>query len=77
MAPERLRGQDDLDDLNVADATQAALELLGLSEADVRRLTPARMVELLGQVERMSRGAYSPAKLAELRRVARRVAGKA
>ena len=60
----------------MADATQAALELLGLSERDIRRLTPARMMELLGQVERMSRGAYSPAKLEELRKVARRVARK-
>ena len=83
LAPEfrmqRPSGSEDetnLDDLNVADATQAALELLGLSERDIRRLTPARMMELLGQVERMSRGAYSPAKLEELRKVARRVARK-
>jgi len=75
--PSDSEDKTDLDDLNVADATQAALELLGLSEGDIRGLTPARMVELLGQVERMSRGAYSPAKLEELRKVARRVARKA
>jgi hypothetical protein len=75
--PRDSEDETDLDDLDIADAAQGVFELLGLSERDIQRLTPERMLELFKQVGRTTRGAYSPGKLEDLRKMARRVVGKA
>jgi hypothetical protein len=68
---------DDLDLDDMAGRAQRVFELIGLSERDIQRLTPPQLMDLFQQIDQMTRGAYSPAKLEEMRKVARRLVGKA